>query len=148
MIEINNLTKHKVNIKFYIKEFGSVLKFLKLSEKYISIAFVNSDEMKKINSNYRGKNKPTDVLSFPNIFINKKWKGGKFKEEDLGEIIFCYDVIKKQAKENKKTIANETIFMFVHGVLHLLGYEDEKSEKEYKDMEKKQQEVMNKLYTY
>lgn len=145
MIEINNLTKYKINIKSYIKKFEFVLKLLELSDKYISIAFVDSKEMKRVNLNYRGKNKPTDVLSFPNVFIDKKWNYKKFKEQDLGEIVFCYDVIKKQAKEHKKTIENETIFMFVHGVLHLLGYEDEKTEKEYLEMEKEQQEIMKKI---
>lgn len=145
MLEINNLTKHKINIKIYINKFELVLKTLNLSDKYISIAFVGSKEMKRINLNYRGKNKPTDVLSFPNVFIDKKWDHKKFKENDLGEIVFCYDIIKKQAKEHKKTITNETIFMFVHGVLHLLGHEDEKTEKEYLEMEKKQKEIMEKI---
>ena len=148
MVEINNLTKHKINVKLYIDLFNNALKVLGLSDKYISVAFVTSYEMKKVNNNYRGKNKPTDVLSFPNIFIKNKWDGKKLKDVDLGEIIFCYDVIKKQAKENKKTISNEMLFMFVHGVLHLLGHEDEKSEKEYLEMCKKQDNIIKKLTTY
>ena len=146
MVEINNLTDYKINLSSYKKSIEKILNFLNLKNKYISIAIVNKNEIKKINLNYRGKNKETDVLSFPNIFIeNKKWDGLDFKEKDLGEIILCYDVIKKQAKENKKSIEQEFVFMCVHSILHLLGYEDEKSEEEYESMETMQNFVYRKL---
>lgn len=146
MIEINNQTEEKINLLKYKKNIKKILDFLDLNKKYLSIAIVSKEEIKKINKNYRSKNKETDVLSFPNIFIDKKWDGLSFEENDLGEIILCYDVIKKQSKENYKTVEKEFLFMCVHSVLHLLGYEDEKSEQEYQDMERMQNFINRKLY--
>lgn len=75
----------------------------------ISLALVSSSEMKKINFRYRGSKKATDVLSF----------------EELNEILICIDTANHQAKENKRTLKNELCVLFIHGCLHLLGYEDE-----------------------
>lgn len=75
----------------------------------VSLAFVGSSEMKKLNNTYRGKNEPTDVLSF-----------------EYGEVIVCVPVAERQAKEHKMTLNDEFCLLFTHGVLHVLGYDHEK----------------------
>ncbi|MES2801034.1 MAG: rRNA maturation RNase YbeY [Bdellovibrionota bacterium] len=94
-----------------------------LKAKTITLVFLDSKEMKQINKQFRGKNLPTDVLSFASI-----------EEGSLGELLFCLDVLKKQAKEQGHSLENEFQYMLIHGVLHLLGYDHELSKKEEKLM--------------
>lgn len=88
------------------------------SDVSLSLAVVNDDEIKRLNKKYRHQDKVTDVLSFsgnvPN-FIHT--------ENDLGEIIIAFNRCMKQAQDNNKTFEQEFIMLFVHGLLHLLGYD-------------------------
>lgn len=126
MIEINNLFKgeEKIDKAFIKKTAENVLKeegvFNKNME--ISIAIVDSLEIKKINNQYRKKNKPTDVLSFGKI------------GEDLLEIVIC----PKEVKKNGKVFKEELKRVVIHGILHLIGYDHEKSKKEALEMFAKQ----------
>jgi len=123
MIEINNSTNFKLDKKSFSQLAKKVLKGENRERENISIAFVSSAEIKKLNQKYRKKNKPTDVLSF------------KLDEKDcLGEIVICPEVVKK----NGDKIAE----MLVHGILHLLGYDHEKSKKETEIMELKQDKYL------
>lgn len=145
MIEINNNTKNKIDLLYLEKNILKILNILGLKNKYISFAVVSKDEIHKMNLLYRGKDKETDVLSFPNVFIKNIWDFKKFPENDLGEIIVCYDVVKKQANEFKKEPKEEMLFLCMHGMLHLLGFEDEKTEKEWKHMERWQNYLCEKI---
>jgi probable rRNA maturation factor len=126
MIEINNKTKYTVDKKV----FSTVAKFIIKGEnkgtKTISLAFIDKAEMQKINKKFRKKDKPTNVLSF------------ELKEKDIfGEIIICPDIV-----EEKK---EDMLEVFIHGVLHLCGYDHEKSEKERKVMEQKEKQYLEQL---
>ncbi|QQR76466.1 rRNA maturation RNase YbeY [Candidatus Nomurabacteria bacterium] len=82
-----------------------------LGKKYeLSIVFLEDKEIKKINKKYRGKNKPTNVLSFS-------------LTENSGEILLAPDVIKKEAPKFGMNIKNFTGFLIIHGMLHLLGFD-------------------------
>ncbi len=94
-----------------------------LRAKTLTLVFLDAAEMKKINKQFRGKNKPTDVLSFASM-----------ETDSLGELLFCLDVLKKQAKEQGHPLENEFLYMLIHGVLHLLGYDHELSKAEEKLM--------------
>lgn len=123
MIEINNLTNFAVDKKFLTGVAKKVLKGENRERENISIAFVGSDEIKKLNQKYRKKNKTTDVLSF-------KLDG----EDYLGEVVICPEVVKKNKEKLEK--------MIVHGILHILGYEHEKSEKKAIQMEEKEKHYL------
>ena len=125
MIEINNLTNFTVDKKFLTGVAKKVLKGENRERENISIAFVSSDEIKKLNQKYRKKNKPTDVLSFGKI--------SGFKS-DLAEVVICPEVVKKNKEELAKVL--------VHGILHILGYEHEKSEKKAMQMEEKEKHYL------
>jgi len=112
-IEINNRTDHKIDLRAIKRVVTEFTRFYKITAEEISIAFVTDAEIKKINKHYRGLNRPTDVLSFAGA------------GDDFGEIIIDYSQIKRQAKEFKQSAEKELIFILVHGLLHLLGYEDE-----------------------
>lgn len=108
-------------------------------KKYFSLAFIGSGEMRKLNRQWRGINKPTDVLSFSE-------KESEYVEDEkyLGEIIICVDVAKKQAKEQSISIKNEIQRLLVHGLAHLAGYDHEKVSKNKKrEMEQLESAVMS-----
>ncbi|MCM2353832.1 MAG: rRNA maturation RNase YbeY [Pseudobdellovibrio sp.] len=105
-----------------------------LKSKGITLVFLDSAQMKKINKQFRGKNKPTDVLSFAPV-----------EPESLGELLFCLDVLKKQAKEQGHSLEHEFLYMLIHGVLHLLGYDHELSAQEEKLMFRIQDQLFETL---
>jgi len=114
MIEINNLTKQSINKVRINKIAKAFFKKYKIKEDLVvSLAIIGDAKMKQINSVYRGQNKPTDVLSFP----------------DLMEIIINIHQIKRQAKEFKKRVSDEFDFILVHGLLHLIGFNDNTEKK-------------------
>ncbi|MES2768716.1 MAG: rRNA maturation RNase YbeY [Bdellovibrionota bacterium] len=132
-IEIINYTKDKIPKKFVQDWTKLVIKNLKSQkilgrkisqlEKDLIVVFVTSAKMKKLNSQFRGKNKHTDILSFEPI-----------EESSLGELVLCLPVLKKQAKEHKLSLNHEIGYMLIHGILHLLGYDHETNEREAKIM--------------
>jgi probable rRNA maturation factor len=83
-----------------------------MKRSLVSVSFVGAGEMKKLNARYRHKNKITDVLSF-------NMDEGKF----LGDIFICPAAARRNAKEYKVTLKQEMARLFVHGVLHLLGFD-------------------------
>lgn len=95
---------------------GVVSKALKLKRKHmISAAFISEKEMRKLNLHHRGKNSVTDVLSFT---LNN--------EDYFGEILLSYEQAKRQAKEMKHSVRDEIMFLLVHGLLHVFGFDHER----------------------
>ena len=92
------------------------------SKTLISISFSGDQKIMELNSCFRKKNSATNVLSFPS---NNKFDNTLF----LGDIIFSIETILKEAKRDHKTVENHLIHLFIHAVLHLLGYDHEKEEK-------------------
>jgi probable rRNA maturation factor len=97
---------------------GKCAGLFKVKDLRISVAIVGPAEMKKLNKRYRSRDKVTDVLSF----------------EEVNEIVICYAEVKKQARLFKHSLKQETARLFVHGLLHLLGF-DHQQESDYLKME-------------
>ena len=124
-------------IKYLNKKLKILQKILNLKNKNheFSILLTNDQKMKKLNYQFRKKNKSTDVLSFPlkNIEKNNTY---------LGDIAINFEII------NKRSISSNFSYefdkMWIHGYLHLLGY-DHKKNKEYKKMHKKEKLILNYL---
>lgn len=88
----------------------------------VHLVLVDDRLIKKLNREYRGKAKATDVLSFSYI------EESSFPEKNLiGEIAISIPTAKKQAREHHKTLAQEVQFLFVHGLLHIFGYDHEET---------------------
>ena len=104
----------------------------------ISITLVSAVVSRRLNRIYRGKDKATDVLSF-RLAENKK-------SAVLGELIICYPVIVRQAREHKHSIQRELAIMTIHGTLHLLGHDHEK-QAQAKRMEKQERLLLAELST-
>lgn len=109
----------------------------------IGIACVGNDESHKLNLEYRGKDKPTNVLSFP----------GDVPEEvlamldalPLGDLVICIPVVLQEAVEQQKTPMEHFTHMLVHGALHLMGYDHETSDADAEEMEALEIQILAKL---
>ncbi len=83
----------------------------------LTIRIVDEAESQTLNNDYRGKNKPTNVLSFP-------FEGPEGIELDLlGDLVICAPVVAQEAADQQKEIHNHWAHMVIHGTLHLLGYD-------------------------
>lgn len=111
----------------------------------ISLTFVDDEEIQNLNREYRQKDVPTDVLSFPMLEIedfDNLEDLAQFGPILLGDIIISMPTAKNQAKEYGHSIKREIAFLVCHSILHLLGY-DHIDEDERKEMEKMQTDIMN-----
>lgn len=96
-----------------------------LSSKDISLSAVavSTQRIQELNRTYRDKNAVTDILSFGEYADTAACVADTNQVVFLGEIFFCYDVIKAAAEEDGVTLKHELAYVFSHGVLHLLGYD-------------------------
>ena len=139
MIEINNLTTNQIDEDFFKKIAKKVLKAENKENNNLSIALVGQGRMRQLNKRYRKKNRVTDVLSFSENEIPSFKFQIPIPVKGLGEIVICLPEVKKNSKKVSSTYEKELSKVLIHGVLHLLGYDHEKSEKQAKIMEEKQQ---------
>jgi len=126
-VELNEKTSHSLSrdlLKRVAREtiFLSECGFLGPKKVSISIASVSSDDIRKINKQYRKKNKDTDILSFSNYESSDLMAGDDSESVFLGELIVSCEFIEKSAKINNVPFEREMVFIISHGVLHLLGY--------------------------
>ena len=132
----------KLNLKKKKEIVIRILKYLGIVEKIeVSILFTNDELIKELNSQYRGINKATDVLSFcfedtDSVFPMVG------KNKILGDIIISVETARKQASELKHDIDREITTLLIHGLLHLLKYNHIEDE-DYEIMHKKESEIFN-----
>ena len=108
------------------KAFPKKYKFLKKKVSF-TLLLSNNRNIKKLNKVFRKKNKPTDILSFP---TDNKIKISK--NSYLGDIIISYNYIDKPRSQNLKLFKEKVIKIFIHGFLHLLGFDHKKNKDYYK----------------
>jgi len=135
MILISNLTISPIREEFLKRVAKKVLKGENKGEADLSIVLVGPQRMRKLNKRYRGKNRVTDVLAFGQT---EKFPSPPDLKAGLGEIVVCLREVKKNAKRFNSTPETELTLCLIHGILHLLGYGHEDSEKKAKEMEEKQ----------
>ncbi len=91
----------------------------------VSVASVSLEEVQALNKAYRGKNVPTDVLSFPEYPDKASILAEEKGEISIGDVVLSCDIVKKQAREDGVSVSRELAYLLSHGVLHLLGYDHE-----------------------
>ena len=133
----NKIKNPNLYIRKKILKFSQV-KLLKNKSNNYTIFLTNNKKMRQLNKKFRNKNKPTDVLSFP--FQNKI---KNTKNTYLGDIAISYEIVKKKSKNSNFLLEFDK--MWIHGYLHLLGY-DHKKNKEYNKMRKLENLILNKFY--
>ena len=118
----------------------------------VSISFESEEGIRELNAKYRDKDTVTDVLSFP-MYDSKKeliegFEDAEFMDENLivslGDVVICTEVAKNQAKEYGHSEQRELVYLFVHSMLHLLGYDHEDDDERAK-MRKSEESIMHEL---
>ena len=146
-VEINNKSWHKKikNPEKYfgqkLKKISKIVKFFKKKNIIFTILLTNSLNMKKLNKKFRNRNKPTDVLSFPS-FTLKSLKLIKEKNIYIGDIAVSYEIINSRSKFFFSL--SEFDKVWIHGLLHLLGYDHVKN-KDYYKMNKIEKRILNSI---
>jgi len=115
----------------------------------VSVILTDDREVRTLNRDFRGIDRPTNVLSFPQINLEtfKKSSFDAFPKNvhiPLGDIVLGFQTILRETQEQKKTIENHTVHLVIHGVLHLLGY-DHMRLKDAKVMEKLECDILQSL---
>lgn len=105
----------------------------------VSLSLVTAEEIRELNQQYRGKDWATDVLSFP---IEEQFQPEE--EKMLGDIVISTEAVIEQAKEYEHSVEREIAYLFVHGLLHLLGYNHLEPEDKEK-MRKVEEEILSQL---
>ena len=108
--------------------------------KLTAVLLANDTTLKELNYQWRGKKKPTNILSFPAAAL--KVPRGVLKP--LGDVALGYETCAKEAKEAGKTLSHHAIHLFVHGLLHLIGY-DHETDVDAMRMETKEIRILAKL---
>ena len=120
------------------KNFPKRLRFHK-KKAYLTLLLSNNTKIKDLNRRFRNKNNHTDILSFPFEKIKRN-----FKEIYLGDIIISFNYINKPKNLDSFEFKKKTVKIFIHGFLHLLGY-DHIKEKDYKKMSNMEQKVFSSI---
>jgi len=116
-IDIEKTLDNKLN-----KIVSTILDQEKMSDCVINLRLLNDNEMRKLNMQFRQKDKTTNVLSFPNDDISVK------QTKNIGDIAISIEYVKAEAKKEGKTFDDHIIHMLAHGVYHILGYDHENNE--------------------
>ncbi len=112
----------------------------------VSVSFVTPEEIQELNRDYRNVDRVTDVLSFPQYdsvddMIEMQEETGV---AELGDVVICMERAKEQAEDFGHPLEREVIYLFVHSILHLLGY-DHMEEEDKREMRAREDEVMTEL---
>ena len=158
IINFNKKLFNKKYIEYINNAYIEALKILKIKCKdlEVNINFVSKKEIRELNAKFRNKDAVTDVLSFPNLLepnktdmqlivdkLDKKNFASEINPDNnmifVGDICICKSIVYKHAKEYGNTKLREMVYMAVHGLLHLLGYDHMKDEDKtiMRDMEEK-----------
>jgi len=146
-VKVNNKSwykKIKSPKKYFnqkLKKISKTIKFFEDKNVAFTILLTNSLNIKKLNKEFRKKNKSTDVLSFPS-FSFKNLKSIKKKNIYIGDIATSYEVIYSRSK--KKNFLDEFDKVWIHGLLHLIGYDHIKN-KDYYKMIKIEKRILNSI---
>jgi len=132
-----------VRKEFFLKVLYQAVEDLNLSKKRIEISLnlIGEKKMRELNNKFRHKDSPTDVLSFP---LDEK-NLNKYDIIPLGDIFICPQYAKREASVRNIKLEVELARLAIHGFLHLLGYDHEKSKKEKDKMLTLQEKILNKV---
>ena len=146
-VEVNSKSWHKKikNPKKYfskkLKKILKIVKFFKEKNITFTILLTNSLNMKKLNKKFRNQNKSTDVLSFPFLPSNNL-KFTKQKKLYIGDVATSYEIINSRSKKNNFLLEFDKDW--VHGLLHLIGYNHVQN-KDYFKMNKIEKRILNSI---
>lgn len=135
MVTVKNLSKKNLPL-LELKEKLKVVAKEKKITKRVYLYLVDNEEIQRLNKEFLGKNKPTNVISFPY----------EKKDKLLGEIFISVPYCESEMEETNLNLEELIVFYFIHGLLHLLGYEHIYGGKEEEKMDKEQRRLFKIVY--
>jgi probable rRNA maturation factor len=135
----NRQSKHKISKKKIKKTVQAILNALDFPEGEISILFVDDPQIEELNQKYRNRKGPTNVIAFA-------MREGEFSDLTphlLGDVVISTDTVAREAQNFGVPFERRINELLVHGILHLFGYDHEKSEGDTRKMEQKSKELLN-----
>ena len=111
----------------------------------LSVRVVGRAESRKLNAHYRGKDYPTNVLSFPATPLPAPLARTAETQQPLGDLVICPQVLRHEAREQQKSLRAHWAHLVVHGALHLIGYDHERSAGDARRMERREIAVLKQL---
>ena len=117
----------------------AILDLLGEADAELSLVLIGNSEMRKLNAKYRRKDYPTDVLSFP------MEDAGMPAARLLGDVIISVEKAREQAKQRGRTPDQELATLLIHGLVHLLGYDHERSAKDARAMKRLEDKIYRQL---
>jgi len=138
LLSISNRQKRKVDFTLLRKAASLTLKLEFVGRKQAGIVLVDSEEIRRLNKEFLGRDRATDVLAFP--------LGGEFisTKDMVGEVVISVEDAARQAEDLEHKLNEELALLVIHGLLHLAGYRDNDQEKR-KQMRRKEEEILHKL---
>jgi len=134
----NNQNKIKIDKRRIRSTVLRIMRILDCADKEISLSFVDDEKIKKLNKEYLGKDKPTNVISF-------SLREGEYSDinpQIMGDIIISVETAQRDALWGNLTVSQEIDFLIIHGILHLLGYNHENTTREETNkMRKKEKDL-------
>ncbi len=130
-IYVRNLTKTKFDLKFLKTVVKTVCHLGRIKQEEIGIILLDDQKIQEYNLEYRGADRPTDVLAFP-------------VDEKIGELFISLESARKQAQVYRQSLKKEVSLLVIHGLLHLDGYNDT-TQKDKAVMSREETRILNLL---
>ena len=118
---------------------GRVLRYAGAAQSDLSLSVIGDRRMQQLNARYRRRARPTDVLAFA------AREAPQPTTPFLGDVVISLDTARRQAREAGHSVDREIAILLIHGVLHLMGYDHERSAQDARRMQKKEREILQAL---
>ena len=135
----NRLRRHPVRMSVLARLAQQILDLVGEHEVELSLEIIGNGRMRRLNREFRGKDRPTDVLAFP----LRESLGPR--SSLLGDVVIALPTAAKQARALGHSLDEELVCLLTHGILHLLGYDHECGEREARRMRRKEKIVLHKV---
>ncbi|MDE0354516.1 MAG: rRNA maturation RNase YbeY [Deltaproteobacteria bacterium] len=118
----------RVPVRGFKAKARRILHLLNLEDCELSVALVGDEEIRRLNGRYRSLDEPTDVLSFP---VEEPLPSGR---RIIGDVVISVEKATRQARQRRRSLDDELEVLLIHGILHNLGYDHERSAKDEREM--------------
>jgi len=132
-------TARKVPVRGLTAKACRILRLLGLEDCELSVALVGDEEIRGLNARYRSRDEPTDVLSFP---VDEPLPTG---HRLIGDVIISVEKAARQARQRRRSFDDELEVLLIHGILHNLGYDHERSPEDEREMRAMERRVRKDL---
>jgi probable rRNA maturation factor len=129
-----------VDVRFYQRVLCRLLSLSRRSSAVVGLMFVNDRQMRQMNRRYRRIDRPTDVLAFPAVST-----GGNGAPVVLGDVVISVDTARRQARQTGTAFQEECRRLLIHGYLHLLGYDHDRSRRDAVRMRRLERRMQTRL---